>query len=244
MIHYHGGPITPETVAIRVWSGRHAFVSVAAPQQIKTAAGACQSFALDNGAFSAWKAKRPPNWPAYYAWCEQWLFHPACDFAIIPDDIEGDEATNDALVGEWPFGKGPGVPVWHLHESIDRLRRLCDEWPRVALGSSGEFATVGTPLWWQRMAQAMNAVCVNGRPVTKLHGLRMLNPDVFSRLPLSSADSTNVAQNSGMDTAWRGTYVPANEETRAQVLVERIELFNAAERWEPQAEQLCLAMPA
>lgn len=36
----------------------------------------------------------------------------------------------------------------------------------------------------------------------------------------------------------------SHEETRAQVLVERIELFNAAERWEPQAEQLCLAMPA
>ena len=37
MIHYHGGPITPETCAIRAWSGRHAFVSFAAPAQVKLA---------------------------------------------------------------------------------------------------------------------------------------------------------------------------------------------------------------
>lgn len=239
MIHYHGGPITPDTVAIRVYRSRHPFISVAAPQQIRLAAAVCQSFALDNGAYSAWEAKRSPNWPYYYQWCKEWLAHPACDWAVIPDDIEGDEAANDVLIREWPFGLR-GVPVWHLHESIERLRRLCAEWPRVALGSSGEYAEVGTAAWWQRMAKAMNAICIDGRPVSKLHGLRMLNPDVFIRLPLASADSTNVARNSGMDTAWRGTYAPSNEETRAQVLVERIEQYNAAERWEPQAEQQSL----
>jgi hypothetical protein len=58
VIHYHGTPITPETAAIRVLRGRHAFVSFADPRAIETAAGVCQSFALDNGAFSFWKAGR------------------------------------------------------------------------------------------------------------------------------------------------------------------------------------------
>lgn len=231
MIHYFGGPITPETCAIRVWKARHGFVSFAHPQQIRVAAGSCQSFALDNGAFSLWKAGKPTDWPAYYAWCEQWLSHPGCDWAVIPDEIEGDEQANDDLLCDWPF-RDQGVPVWHMHESIDRLERLCGSYSRVALGSSGKYATVGNSRWWNRMAEAMDAICDdNGRPGAKLHGLRMLDPDVFKLLPLASADSTNVAHNIGFDVAWYGSYIPTNKETRAQVLAERTEQFNSADRW-------------
>lgn len=230
MIHYHGGPITPESAAVRVWTARHAFVSYAEPRQIECAAAVCQTFALDNGAFSFWRAGKATNWPGYYEWCSEWLTHPGCDWAVIPDVIDGDEAANDALIAEWPFAT-KGVPVWHMHETIERLARLCRDWPRVAMGSSGEYATVGDSRWWARMNAAMKAVCTDGRPAAKLHGLRMLNPRVFSRLPLASADSTNVARNVGMDGAWRGAYTPASKETRGQVLAERIEQHNAAQRW-------------
>lgn len=231
MIHYHGGPITPETAAIRVWRGRHAFVSFACLQQLEVAAGVAQSFALDNGAFTFWKQGKEVHWKAYYHFCEKWLSHPACDWAVIPDVIDGDEDENDRLILEWPF-KERGVPVWHLHEGLDRLERLCLSWPRVALGSSGQYADVGGSRWWARMSDAMNAITdKGGRPICKLHGLRMLDPEVFSRLPLSSADSTNVGQNVGIDSAWRGTYTPASKETRAQVLAERIELANSAAAW-------------
>jgi hypothetical protein len=26
MIHFHGGPITPDTCALKAWKGRHAFI--------------------------------------------------------------------------------------------------------------------------------------------------------------------------------------------------------------------------
>ncbi|BFI50501.1 hypothetical protein KD2_29440 [Yersinia pseudotuberculosis] len=68
----------------------------------------------------------------------------------------------------------------------------------------------------------------HGQPHTKLHGLRMLNPTIFTRLPLASADSTNVARNIGIDSAWKGTYSPRSKETRTSILVERIESFNSA----------------
>ncbi|ELY3796825.1 hypothetical protein SMX68_004106 [Cronobacter sakazakii] len=55
----------------------------------------------------------------------------------------------------------------------------------------------------------------------------MLNPLIFTKLPLASADSTNVARNIGIDKAWSGAYAPASKETRAAVLVERIESFNS-----------------
>lgn len=47
--------------------------------------------------------------------------------------------------------------------------------------------------------------------------------ELTTRLPLSSADSTNVARNVGIDKAWRGAYAPATREARADVLVGRIE---------------------
>jgi len=223
VIHYHGGPITPETVARRAWRGRHAFVSWAHPQQLGLAASVCQSFALDNGAFSLWRSGTAVDWADYYEWCAEWLDHPACDWAVIPDVIGGTEAENDALIAEWPHGHR-GVPVWHLNETPDRLERLALSWPRVALGSAAKFDVSTPSRCLDRLAEVLPAVSVNGRPACKLHGLRMLNPQITSRVPLASADSTNVARNVGMDRAWEaGSYCPATKETRADVLVERIE---------------------
>lgn len=70
-----------------------------------------------------------------------------------------------------------------------------------------------------------------GRPITKLHGLRMLDPTVFSHFPFSSADSTNVARNIGIDSAWTGPYAPRSRYTRALIMMERIELHASAARW-------------
>lgn len=233
MIHYHGLPITPETAACAAISGGHAFVSFTDTRQLALAAHVCQSFALDNGAFSAWKAGKPvKDWSEFYRWARECHRIPSCDFSVIPDVIDGDEQANDELIKAWPLPRWFGAPVWHMHESLARLKVLVSEWPRVCLGSSGAFAVVGTSAWWTRMAQAMRVACdEDGRPLARLHGLRMLNPEVFSRLPLSSADSTNIGQNIGIDQAWRGTYTPATKEARARVMRERIEAHNAMARW-------------
>lgn len=242
MIHYHGLPITPATAALEAVGGGHAFVSYAHQMQIGVALEMCQSFALDNGAFSAWRSGKPVrDWHPFYRWVDDIRQHPAFDWAVIPDVIDGDEPANDALLAEWPFPRWVGVPVWHMHESIARLVRLCAEWPRVALGSSGAYATVGTPSWWARMADVMNAVTdSNGLPMAKLHGLRMLNPKVFERLPLASADSTNIGRNIGIDKAWKGTYLPATKEARARVMRERIEATNGAPAWRPLPHEVDL----
>lgn len=239
MIHYHGLPITPITAAAKVLSGRHAFVSFIHSDQLPVAIECCQSFAVDNGAFSAWKSGRQMNWPDYYAWVQRLKRLPNFDFAVIPDVIDGDEAANDDLIGKWPHEPWLSAPVWHMHESIERLQRLAANWPRVCIGSSGGYAVVGNVAWWSRMTEAMNAICDDdGRPICKLHGLRMLNPEIFTRLPFASADSTNVGQNIGIDSAWKGTYQPPDKEWRAVIMAERIEAHNGASCWKHRLVQL------
>lgn len=236
MTPYHGLPITPASAAIRAISGGHAFVSFRYPEQLCLAVEVAQSFAVDNGAFSAWKRGEPvQDWQTYYDWIGALKRIPNFDFAVIPDVIEGTEAENDALIDEWPWGHA-GAPVWHLHESLGRLERMAYEWPRVCLGSSAQYARIGTAAWWNRMAEAMNVVSDSqGLPVCKLHGLRMLDPRVFTRFPFASADSTNIARNIGIDAKWRGTYTPPSKECRAQVMRERIEAHQAAARWDRTA---------
>ncbi|EKH6496529.1 hypothetical protein O8Q80_001947 [Providencia rettgeri] len=231
MIHYHGGPITPDTCAIKAWKARHAFVSFAHSGQLNLASEICQSFAVDNGAFTAWKAagKNKIDWSDYYDFVSKWKNHPRFDFAIIPDVIDGGEDENDALLTEWPHGNFYGVPVWHMNESDERFIRLCNEYPRVSIGSCGEYDVKRPRAAVARMKDLIrHVVDDNGYPVTKLHGLRMLNPQIFTQLPLASADSTNVARNIGIDKAWKGAYSPASKETRASILVERIESHNSA----------------
>ncbi|UBB18318.1 hypothetical protein [Comamonas odontotermitis] len=234
MIHYHGLPITPETAAAQVLQAGHGFVSFAEPRNLGLVASVCQSFAVDNGAFSAWKSGQPvSDWSGFYAWAGDALLIPSCDFAVIPDVIDGDEAANDALLAEWPLPRWFGAPVWHMHEGLDRLERLAADWHRICIGSSGEYAVVGTAEWWRRISEAMAVVCDDqGRPGVRLHGLRMLNPAVFSRLPFASADSTNIGRNIGIDQAWRGTYTPPTKEARAAVMRARIEAHNAPATWE------------
>jgi hypothetical protein len=233
VIHYHGLPITPATAAVRAVSGGHAFVSFRHPDQLAIAAEVCQSFAVDNGAFSAWRAGAPiQDWRGFYEWAANCKMLPACDFAVVPDVIDGSEADNDALLTEWPLPKWFGAPVWHMHESLDRLERLAASWPRVCIGSSGEFASIGTVTWWGQIARAMRVLCDDdGRPLCRIHGLRMLDGSIFRHLPFSSADSTNIGRNIGIDQAWRGTYLPPSKEARAVVMRERIESQNAARTW-------------
>jgi hypothetical protein len=235
MIHYHGGPILPESAGFAAWSGRHAFVSFAHPSQIKMAAAVSQSFALDNGAFSIWRKTRgsTPDWSRYYDWVAEWSPSPGFDFAVIPDVIEGTEDENDRLLDEWPFPEWVGAPVWHANESADRLRRLCRDYPRVCIGSCGDVDVSSPANFLARVTPLVATACrADGRPGAKLHGLRMLNPKIFTKLPLASADSTNIAMNVRYDGRWKGTYAPASRELRAHVIASRIEQYQSPERFD------------
>jgi hypothetical protein len=190
-LHYHATPITPLAV-LDALAGHCFCVSHNRPEQVFQAHAIGQSVMLDNGAFSAWRSGHATNWADYYDWAEPWLdFHTT--WAVIPDVIDGDEAANEALIEQWPHGT-KGAPVWHMHESIGRLLRLAERFPRVCIGSSQEFSKVGDRHWHNRMVEMLNILCGNGPPPTALHMLRGLQ-HTGSIYPFASADGSGVARN-------------------------------------------------
>lgn len=235
VIKYHGTPFSGTNgEAAEALVGRHAFVSFAAPSQLDICLEVCQSVALDNGAFSAWRSGKVIEWNDYFEWAQKLMRHPCVDWAVIPDVIDGDEEANLKLMARWSEwfhtdALSFGVPVWHMHESDTKLKYLAHAYKRIAIGSSAEFSQVGSYKWHERMTWAMKLICDDqGQPKTKIHMLRGLDPEVFKSYPFASADSTNAGRNCGMDGAWNGTYAPSTTGWRARVIMAKIESFNSS----------------
>ena len=234
MIHYHGTPMggTNKDVCEFV-NNRHMLIPFARPDQLPVILPYCSSFIADNSAFTYWKQGGQLDVQGYISWLKTFYKHPAFDWCLIPDAIEGDEAENRKLITDWMRSgtRIKGVPVYHFHESLEHLEWLVDSSEIIALGSSGQWPTPGEKSWWKRLDEIMRVVCdAEGRPKCKLHGLRMLDHRIFAYIPLHSADSTNVAVNSGAVNRF-GMYTPPTRAQRAQVIASRIEQYQSAAVW-------------
>jgi hypothetical protein len=193
VIHYHGTPITPRETLYEL-AGRHFCVSFADPRDVRVCHEIGQSVLLDNGAFTFWNGGATPDWQAYMNWAEPWLDY-STTWAVIPDVIDGDEDANDRLLVTWFQRRLPkGAPVWHLHESLDRLRRLTAGYERVCFGSSGQYRTVGSAAWARRVSEAFDTVADERGRVPWLHMLRGMSLSGM-HYPFASVDSTDVARN-------------------------------------------------
>lgn len=222
MIHYHGTPITP-IAALYEMSGRHFCVSHIRPDDVKRCHEIGQSVMLDNGAFSKWKSGKETDWPAYYEWCDKWLDYPTT-WAVIPDCIDAGTQEQDALIREWPFGHR-GAPVWHMDEPICRLLSLVDEWPRVCIGSTDEYASVLSPAWHRRMEEAWNEITRRNARTPWVHMLRGMQLS-GRHWPFASVDSTDIAQNH---------HRPHNS---PRSMADRWDAMQTPCRWEIQPEQM------
>ena len=191
MLHYHGTPISPVAELLTL-SGKCFCVSHIRPDDIVRAHQIGQSVMLDNGAFSKWKSGKETNWPGYYEWCDHWIHYPTT-WAVIPDVINAGTQEQDALIREWPFGFR-GAPVWHMDEPLSRLLRLCDDWPRVCVGSTDVYATVLSPQWERKMDEMWNELLKRHSRTPWMHMLRGMQLSGM-RWPFASVDSTDVAQN-------------------------------------------------
>lgn len=194
MIHYHGTPITPRADLLKM-AGRNFCVSFAEPRDADTCLAIGQSVMFDNGAFTSFTRGKPLDVSGYYDWLMPRLAHP--HWAVVPDAISGSLNDQYKMLLTWPreiLGYDQAAAVFHLHQPLEHLYFLCQAYPKVCLGSSGEFWKIGTPKWVARMDTIFNALAQRYTRMPWIHGLRMLS-QTDGGWPFASADSTNVAQN-------------------------------------------------
>ncbi len=190
MIHYHGTPLTPRDQLYKM-AGKHFCVSFSSPQDADVCLQIGQSIMWDNGAFSVFTRGQRFDVNKYYNWLENKLGHP--HWAVIPDVIDGTEQQQKELLFTWPFHLSLGAPVWHMGMRLEYLEFLCDKYPRVCFGSSGEYWNVGSGSWCSRVDHAFNTIIKNNY-IPQIHMLRGL-AQAGKRWPFASADSVNVARN-------------------------------------------------
>ncbi|WP_254244310.1 hypothetical protein [Hymenobacter sp. BRD128] len=200
------------------------------PDDLALVVGACRGFLADNGAYSYWRKgfAEYPHYEAYVRWVEKIQPLPGFHGAIIPDHIAGDERQNNEYLRRWPVHL-TGIPVFHMHHSLDRARWLAQTYDTVALGGGRGYEQLKSASWWARMHEIMSAFCDEyGRPLCRLHGLRMLDPKVFTKFPLASADSVNAARNSGSSQRFAPGLTRGE---RACLIADRIEQQDAPQVW-------------
>lgn len=178
---------------------------------------------LDNGAFSVFMHNlRNPDrqiipdtdyWTGFYGWAREIMHREPRAMLIIPDSIGGDAATNAEMIGNLPddIPHDRAIPVWHLHEPLEYLSWLAEQFGTVAFGSSGEFRSPDTVRWRQRVDQALTHLATICTPDTglchpRIHMLRGLRPMARGEFAMDSGDSTNLARNHGRE-ARRGIHI-------------------------------------
>lgn len=197
---YHGTPITPAQV-LHLLGARNYCISYYHRQQMAVLVSVASRLMIDNGAFSAWKkgiVLDRAYWEGFYNFLRQWLpLMPSYWWFVIPDVIDAGTQEQDALIRECPSDLLRfGAPVWHMDEPISRLLRLTETFPRVCIGSTAEYAVVGSTGWRLRMDDVFDAIDDNGGTVCELHMLRGLQCFLPSYdYPFDSGDSTDLARN-------------------------------------------------
>jgi len=110
---------------------------------------------------------------------------------------------------------------------------LAERFQRICIGS-GPGLNPNSAEWWMRINQAFDVLTdEDGRPCNKIHLLRGLNNNIFTKLPVTSADSTMVGRSMRESSTcqWTGSFKPITHYAKAMVLIDRIENFNAPKRW-------------
>lgn len=227
-IKHYGTPITPKRLMIEAMAGASFCVQWKAPAQVELCHQIGETVMLDCSAYNAWTSGVPiKDWDPYYPWVEPWLEYPTT-WAVIPDDITGDEQANDLLVRAWPHRKEKGAPVWHMHESIRRLIELICAFPTlVCVGSSGEYAEVMAEPWQRRMDEAFREVERFFGRTPNLHMMRGFQT-LGKRWPFKRVDSTDLARNHNRKHGPKPTLWDEEEEPNRALAVKAMR-----ERWDP-----------
>jgi len=206
----HGTPITPKRLLPQLKS-KSFCVSYMHPEQLAECielVGDNEILILDNGAFTAWKKGITLDaawWDGFYAWANDAMDKCPNAVCVIPDVINGDEASNLQLIADAIKGgkiKYPerAMAIWHMNESFDQLEKLFRIFNFVGFGSCGEVDIAKNKpgsAYMQKIKQAWAFMDYwqkkYGIDKPWIHMMRGLG--VLHKIGFDSADSCNIAMN-------------------------------------------------
>jgi len=244
MIHYHGAPCPGNSAEqIVFFRRRDCLLSFAnrekvSPELLFTY---CRTFILDNGSFSYWKNGIATNWDEFYKWVQNWMHHPRFEWFLIPDVIGGTTKENDLLIKDSYFPRY-GVPVFHIGEPVKRISFFLDQgFKRFAIGSTPGFE-LKSMNFWNEMRKVFNRICIDGIPIVKAHGLRMLDPEIVEAFPFSSCDSATASMESIFDYKWKHHYWPRTQSGRAALVADYLEQAQSPSAYQSKPIQIDLGI--
>ena len=101
---------------------------------------------------------------------------------------------------------------------------MVERYPRIAIGSTQGFE-LKTMRFWNEMRKIFEVVCdQDGVPRVKVHGLRMLDPEIVTNFPFSSCDSAGASILSSFDNGWSFPYAPETKSGRAALYANKVEM--------------------
>lgn len=182
ILYYAGGDRNPKDVRDAIRSGaRHFMLSYfywkSHASLIRLMRSHGVHLMLDSGAFSAWKQGGEIDVNCYIAYIQRSRIG-----KYIALDVVGDPEKSDAHVRQMEEAGLHPIPVFHFGSDFRWLDRYAARYPYIALGG-----TVGKP---KRVRDAFFAEVFARHPQIHYHGLGMTTPELLSRYPWFSVDST------------------------------------------------------
>lgn len=227
MIHYHGAPCPGNAESqVKFFRHRDALLSYANRKKVSAEVifDICRSFILDNGAFTYWKNNEEPKWDDFYCWVENYRFHPRFQWFLVPDIIGGSVEENNKQLVICPMPINITVPVFHVGEPLDRIMMIIEKgYHCIGIGTTPGFE-LKSAAFFNEMRKIFETVCNHeGIPKIKVHGLRMLDPEIVREFPFSSCDSATSAMESIFDCKWGHRYFPKTQSGRAALVADYLE---------------------
>ena len=146
-----------------------------------------KDYILDSGAFTFFSAGKHVDWDSYLRQYAEYITRCKIDkfFELDIDKLVGREKVIEMTKRlEIMTGKKP-IPVWHKFRGLDDFRKMCQEYPYVAIG--GIVSREIKPKEYNYLPTLIKIAHDYG---CKIHGLGFTKINLLNRIHWDSVDST------------------------------------------------------
>ena len=148
----------------------------------------CKDFMLDSGAFTFMNGVKLPNWEHYIENYADYIKQHKIQkfFELDIDNVVGYSKVKELRYRLEKLTDRYCIPVWHVSRGFDEFKRMCDEYPYVAVG--GIVSKEITPDKYDMFTVLIKEA---HKRKAKIHGLGFTSVKLLSKYHFDSVDSSS-----------------------------------------------------